>query len=66
MAKPIHPSDPREMTEDEADFEVASRRESEPSIPLEEVLAKNGIDIQRLRQARRRSGATKPAQPDQS
>ncbi len=36
MAKPIHPSAPREMTEDEADFEVASRRESQPSIPLEE------------------------------
>ena len=66
MAKPIHRSHPRETTADEADFEVASRRESQPSIPLEEVLAENGIDIQRLRQARRRSGASKPAQPDQS
>ena len=65
MAKPIHPSAPREVTEDEADFGVASRRESQPSIPLEEVLAENGIDIQRLRQARRRSGATKPTQADQ-
>ena len=38
MAKPIHPSAPREVTEDEADFGVASRRESQPSIPLDEVL----------------------------
>lgn len=36
--------DPEWVTEDEADRIVAARRQGEPAIPLEEVLAELGLD----------------------